>query len=145
MWSHHKYSLIVLKDERRDLYEDVLGLCKIHEVQEGSYRKRKCPWWDVQDLTTWPKVTSPMRVVRSQETYSVKRQATKERTLETSEWMWVTNLPTSPATTESVVRLGHARWDIENYGFNELVNGGMRTMLISMLLTPSKRYTSWSS
>ena len=87
LWSHHKYSLIVLKDERRDLYEDVLGLCKIHEPQEGSYRNRKCLWWDVQDLTTWPKVTSPMRVVRSQETYSVKRQATKERTLETSEWM----------------------------------------------------------
>ena len=37
--------------------------------------------------------------------------------------MWVTNLPPSLATTELVVRLGHARWDIENYGFNELVNG----------------------
>jgi hypothetical protein len=37
--------------------------------------------------------------------------------------MWVTNLPTDLASTAVVVRLGHARWDIENYGFNELVNG----------------------
>lgn len=123
LWSHHKYVLVVLKDERRDLYQDVLGLCKIHKPHEGGYRKRKCLWWDVQDLRTWPQVTNPMRVVRSQETYSVKRQATKELVPEISEWMWATNLPPSLASTESVVRLGHARWDIENYGFNELVNG----------------------
>jgi len=123
LWSHHKYILVVLKDERRDLYEDVSGLCKIHKPREGRYRKRKCLWWDVSDLTTWPQVTSPMRVVRSQETYYVRHQATKELTLETSEWMWATNLPPSLVSTELVVRLGHARWDIENYGFNELVNG----------------------
>lgn len=123
LWSHHKYILVVLKDERRDLYDDVLGLCKIHRPQEGRYRKRKCLWWDVPDLTTWPQVTSPMRVVRSQETWSVKRQATQEWTSESSAWMWVTNLPPSLASTEQVVQLGHARWDIENYGFNELVNG----------------------
>jgi hypothetical protein len=123
LWSHHKYILVVLKDERRDLYEDVLGLCKIQQPQEGKHRKRKCLWWDVRDLTTWEQVTIPMRVVRSQETYYVQRQATKELTLETSEWMWATNLPPSLASTELVVRLGHARWDIENYGFNELVNG----------------------
>ncbi len=123
LWSHHKYILVVLKDKRRDLHQDVLGLCTIHKPREGSYRKRKCRWWDFQDLTTWPQVTSPMRVVRSQESYYVRRQATKELSLETSEWMWVTNLPPSLTSTELVVRLGHARWDIENYGFNELVNG----------------------
>lgn len=123
LWSHHKYILVVLKDERRDLYEDVLGLCQVHKPHEGRYLKRRCLWWDVQDLTTWPQVTSPMRVVRSRESYYVKRQATKELTLETSEWMWATNLPPSLASTESVVQLGHARWDIENHGFNELVNG----------------------
>jgi hypothetical protein len=64
-----------------------------------------------------------MRVVRSQETYYVRRQATEELTLETSEWIWGINLPPSLASTEPVVRLGHARCNIENYGFNELVNG----------------------
>ena len=123
LWDHHKYILVVLKDERRDLYEDVMGICKIQQPHEGRYRRRKCLWWDATDLTTWKQVTTPMRVVRSQETYYVRRQATKELTPETSEWMWATNLPLSLACTELVVRLGHARWDIENYGFNELVNG----------------------
>jgi len=36
---------------------------------------------------------------------------------------WVTTLSAAQASTELVVRLGQARWDIENYGFNELVNG----------------------
>jgi len=40
-----------------------------------------------------------------------------------SEWIGVTTLTTSLVPTASVVRWGHARWDIENHGFNELVNG----------------------
>ena len=35
----------------------------------------------------------------------------------------MTTLPAARASTALVVHLGHARWDIENYGFNELVNG----------------------
>ena len=80
-------------------------------------------WWDVCDLRSWPGVESPLRVVRSIERYRVRRQATGELEPQTTEWMWVTNLPMDLASTAAVVRLGHARWDIENYGFNELVNG----------------------
>ncbi len=47
----------------------------------------------------------------------------KQMSQEKSEWMWVTTLPVARASTALVVHLGHARWDIENYGFNELVNG----------------------
>jgi hypothetical protein len=38
-----------------------------------------------------------------------------------TEWVWVTTLATIQASTALVVRLGHQRWDIENYGFNEMV------------------------
>ena len=34
----------------------------------------------------------------------------------------MTTLPTTRASTGAVVQLGHGRWDIENQGFNELVN-----------------------
>jgi hypothetical protein len=34
----------------------------------------------------------------------------------------VTTLPARQAPTGTVVQLGHGRWDIENQGFNELVN-----------------------
>ena len=123
LWSKGKYVLIVLKDDRRDIYQDSLGLFKIHAPLRGRYRKRECLWWDVCDLRSWPEVHTPLRVVRSCEKYAIRRQATKEIEWQTSEWIWVTNIPANLASTAVAIRLGHARWDIENYGFNELVNG----------------------
>jgi hypothetical protein len=76
--AHGKHALVVLKDERRDLYQDACGLLAVIPPQEGKYRSRHCHWWDVPDLTTWPQVKAPLRVIRSQETYSVRRQATKK-------------------------------------------------------------------
>ncbi len=111
------------QSERRELYQDALGLFKLGTPLEGRYRNRRCLWWDVCELVSWPHVAVPLRVVRSEETYQVRRQATKEVEEESTEWVWVTTLPPTMACTELVVRLGHARWDIENYGFNELVNG----------------------
>jgi len=62
-------------------------------------------------------------VVRSLETYSVHRQLDDETHQETSDWTWVTTLPRQQVPTERIVAWGHQRWDIENFGFNELVNG----------------------
>ena len=120
--SHGKQVLLVLKEERRDLYQDVLGVLPLVTPQKGQYRSRDCLWWDVPDLTSWSKVSVPLRVVRSEETYEVRRQSSKQLSQERSAWMWVTTLPAARASTALVVHLGHARWDIENYGFNELVN-----------------------
>jgi hypothetical protein len=120
--SQRKHVLIVLKDERRDLYRDVMALFGLQPPQTGCYRNRQCLWWDMQDLNTWPQVLAPLRVVRSQESYFVRRQITSNLEQQNTEWMWVTTLTRSEMSTEWVVRLGHARWDIENYGFNELVN-----------------------
>ena len=117
-----KHVLIVFKDERRDLYRDAMALFGLQQPQSGRYRTRQCLWWDVQDLNTWPQVFAPLRVVRSQETYFVRRQLTGDLEQQNTQWMWVTTLTASEVSTEGVVRLGHARWDIENYGFNELVN-----------------------
>ena len=41
--------------------------------------------------------------------------------VQTHDWTWVTTLSQGEAPTASVVRFGHARWQIENQGFNELV------------------------
>ena len=35
----------------------------------------------------------------------------------------MTTLPVQPVSTERAVGFGHQRWDIENHGFNELVEG----------------------
>jgi hypothetical protein len=115
--------LVVLKDERRNLYQDAAGLWEHVQPQKGQYRSRTCLWWDFPDLLSWPEVKAPVRVVRSLESWSVKRQLTQQLTPQTSDWIWVTTLSLVQARTAFVVTLGHHRWDIENHGFNELVNG----------------------
>ena len=121
--AHGKHALVVLKDERRNLCQDVAGLFTHVLPQQGSFRSRKCLWWDFPDLRSWPQVNTPVRVIRSLETYSVRRQLDGKDELKTSDWIWVTTLPAWPVSTERAVGFGHQRWDIENHGFNELVNG----------------------
>jgi len=121
--AHGKHALVVLKDDRRNLYQDAAGLFASVPPQEGSFRSRKCLWWDFPDLHSWPQVSAPVRVVRSLETHSVRRQLDGKDEPKTSDWLWVTTLPAQPFPTQRVVGFGHQRWDIENYGFNELANG----------------------
>jgi hypothetical protein len=119
--AHRKHVLVVLKDERRNLYQDVAGLFEHVAPQQGSRGSRKCLWWDFPDLLSWPEVNAAVRVVRSLETWSVRRQRDKRESTQTSDWIWVTTLSTAQASTARAIGFGHQRWDIENYGFNELV------------------------
>jgi hypothetical protein len=120
--AHGKHALVVLKDERRNLYQDATGLFDHVAPQPGSYRSRQCHWWDFPDLLTWPQVRTPVRVVRSLETYTVRRQLDKQDDPQQSDWIWVTTLALAQFPVDRIVHLGHQRWDIENYGFNELAN-----------------------
>jgi len=120
--SKGKDMLAVLKDERRDLFKDAHGLFdQTASVSLGSGNgQREC--WDIDGLRSWPQVNQPVRVVRSVERKTVRRQLDKRTEELTSQWMWVTTLSQWRASTQAVVVLGHARWTIENEGFNELVN-----------------------
>jgi len=120
---HRKHARVVLKDERRNLYPDVAGLFTIVPPVKGTFRSRDCLWWDFPDLLSWPEVNTPVRVIRSVETYFIKRQLDRKTEKLTSDWVWVTTLPSESVTVQRCVEFGHQRWDIENHGFNELVNG----------------------
>ena len=117
-----EFAVKVLKDERRNLYQDTAGLFDHVAPEPGSYRSRQCHWWDFPDLLTWPQVRAPVRVVRSWETYTVRRQLDKQDDPQQSDWIWVTTLPLAQVPVARIVHLGLQRWDIENYGFNELAN-----------------------
>ncbi len=113
--------LAVLKDERRSLLQDAQGLfehMEPTETQDGS--GQRCTW-DAEGFRSWPSLDRPVRVVRSLETTTVRRQLDKQEETLVSDWMWVTTLSSSRASTRAVVDLGHSRWDIENQGFNEAV------------------------
>ncbi|MCL5746361.1 MAG: transposase [Acidobacteria bacterium] len=118
-----KHVLTVLKDDRRNLYQDATALFAASPAAEGSFRSRKCLWWDFPGQLSWPQVNAPVRVIRSRETRTVRRQLDgKDKTL-TSHWIWVTTLSEQSVSTRRAVALGHQRWDIENHGFNELISG----------------------
>lgn len=113
--------LAVLKDERRDLLEDAKALWEQTPPQRRQWNGRQVQWWDLEGFTTWPQCRHPIRVARSRETWEVRRQLTKEKEQQVSDWTWVTTLPQTRASTGAVVRIGHDRWKIENEGFNEMV------------------------
>jgi len=117
-----QYALAVLKDERRALLQEAEQLFEPMApviVREGKVLRE---YWDLEGFRTWPQAGVPVRVVRSRETRAVRRQLDQQVHQEISQWYWVTTLPTRQAPTGTVVHLGHGRWDIENQGFNELVN-----------------------
>ena len=124
LWAleHGKQALAVLKNDRRDLLQDAQRL--FEDPPPTSTRqaavRREC--WDLEGFSTWPQVPVPVRVVRSREQRSHRRQLDQKLHEDTSDWYWVTTLPAARAPTGAVVQIGHRRWGIENEGFNELVN-----------------------
>jgi len=114
--------LVVLKQEERDLYKDAMALCETVAPTNLVRDRTSVTAWDIENLTSWPALGRPVRVVRTTETTRVKRQATDEIEERRAEWMWVTTLSKTRAPTKAVVDLGHGRWDIENRGFNEGAN-----------------------
>mgnify|MGYP000537958304 CR=1 FL=1 len=113
---HNKHLLAVLKENHPDLLKDSKALFWEMEplcTREGNTEMER---WDLEGFNTWPQANRGMRVVRSRETTIRKKQSTE------SDWFWVTDMEQSLASTQAICRIGHARWDIENQGFNYLVN-----------------------
>lgn len=118
-----KHALAVLKDNRPNLIDDarcLFGVLPASVDVDCGKRRRRC--WDCDTFTSWPEVSGQVRVARSLETWTVRRQLDGQEEELTSDWMWVTTLSASQASTQAVVDMGHDRWSIENQGFNELVN-----------------------
>jgi hypothetical protein len=119
---HGKDALTVLKNETRNLLVDARALFEIHTPQRFAEGSTTREVWDLQGLTTWPQVQQPVRVVRSREITSSRRQLDGQRQDREADWLWVTTLSVNRASTRAVVDLGHGRWSIENQGFNETTN-----------------------
>lgn len=118
---HGKEVIAVLKDERRELLQDARGLFRseapLVEAEDNITRKM----WDIEDFTSWQTLGTPVRVVCSLETRTVRRQRTGTEESETSQWVWATTLSKDNASTRTIVKLGHDRWLIENKAIREMV------------------------
>ena len=118
-----KHVVIVLKEDRLHLTQDVEGLLPLTEsvtIQEGS---TTATLWDIEDLTSWSALGDSVRVVCSEEE-AVRRERVGRQWIYRTErhtWRWVTTLPASEVPASFIRIYGHLRWDLENRGFNEWV------------------------
>jgi len=120
--SHKKEVIAVLKDERRELLHDAMGMFKAQSpvhVFENKRKTIKC--WDMENFNSWDTFGGKVRVVRTVEETTITRQNGKKDEVKTSEWFWVSTITKDKIGTEDFVNLAHGRWAIENNGFNELV------------------------
>lgn len=118
---YSKDVIAVLKDDRRDLLQDAIGIFNSLEPQITQYKNTHCKYWDVEHFNTWTQIDREVRVVRSLETTTIRHQSgvVEEKI---SDWVWVTTFSQENVSAETVVNFGHKRWDIENKELNELVN-----------------------
>ena len=113
--------MAVPKDNNRGLLADAMALCRDVTPRILRRGRRRLETWDIPGFRTWTS-RHEVRVVRSDETWSVRRQLNKQEEQQQSHWVWLTTLPQVRAGTAAAIELGHGRWSIENQGFNELVN-----------------------
>ncbi len=119
-----KHAVIVLKDEQRDLMEDARSLFARMEPEVITCGGKRQLLWDLEHFATWPQTGTTVRVVRSVEEQTVRKQvAGKWKVKEViSEWWWVTTLPKDQFSARVISEIGHWRWEIENQGAGELVS-----------------------
>lgn len=118
------YGLVtILKQEKRDLYQDADALFKITQPEQMSQVNGTADVWDVKGLTSWSQLGRPVRVVRELKKYTKRERVAKqwvEREV-IEDWRWAVVFPDAQQPPADLIRLwGHARWDEETRGFGEL-------------------------
>ena len=102
----------VLKDETRNLYQDVDGLLrKEPAAQNIVVGKRRAALWDFRDMETWPQLGQSVRVVRSLERYTERHhqprgssQGKWEVVEKESDWRWVVVFPDGKMPPPELIR-----------------------------------------
>ena len=119
------YGLVtILKQEKRDLYQDAEALFQITKSETSVLGVNgTAEIWDVKGLTSWIQLGRPVRVVRELKKY-VKRERVAKQWVEREvieDWRWAVVFPDAQQPPADLIRLwGHARWDEETRGFGEL-------------------------
>jgi hypothetical protein len=117
-----KHVLTVLKENQPGLLAEARALSVLTEPTVISDTPKKIESWDMEGFNPWPDVQKSMRVVRTRETVTIKRQLDGKPEVLVSEWFWLMTLNKAQVSPRGAVELGHSRWIIENHGFNDAVN-----------------------
>ena len=118
-----KHFVVVMKQEARELFQDADQLRKSLPPQVIVEGTKTSTLWDIPQLSTFTTLGQAVRVVWAQERDLRNRVIGGElqQVLEEKTWVWVTDLSADKASMLRIRKWGHDRWDLENRGFNELV------------------------
>lgn len=118
-----KHFVVVMKQEARELFQDADQLRSSLPPQVIVQGTKTSTLWDIPQLTTFTTLGQAVRVVWAQERDVRNRVigGDKQEVVEEKTWVWVTDLSADQASTLRIQKWGHDRWDLENRGFNELV------------------------
>lgn len=119
-----KHAVIVMKQEQRDLFQDAEKLRSLIAPQILVDGPKTTRLWDIPELSSFTTLGRKVRVVWAEEQTRKRKIVGGKPTdvVEENTWVWVTDLPSATVPPTKIQRWGHDRWDIENRGFNELVN-----------------------
>jgi hypothetical protein len=125
--SHHKYGIAVLKEERRQLFEEANKLSLLSKPEVYQDGKTTYRVWDHTIGGCWDGYGKKVRVIVSEETSKIRAHQRDgngwQEKIRVANWMWVTNLfEDFEGDLKNTVKLCHSRWQIENKCFNETVN-----------------------
>lgn len=116
--------VIVLKQENRELYQDVMGLCESVPARITKVGAEEIRFWDLGELRTWSQLGREVRVVRSVEKELTGKRKNGDFVFKQTvrDWFWCVISPEERGNLdgELIAKWGHARWDEETRGFCEL-------------------------
>jgi hypothetical protein len=117
-----KHFVVVLKDDRREVYDEADRLRRELDPIQWEEDGRRCTVWDIEHLSSWwrgPKIE--LRVVWSEEKSlrPVRGRRRGETQWVTSTWVWLTDLSAAVCNAKGIWRFGHRRWHIENRCFHD--------------------------
>jgi len=119
-----KFWIAVLKQENREAYQEIDRLLPTIKPIKTKINKADVTLWNLENLVGWDNLKKSFRAVVSKEIkakWKLNRKRKKVKELITHNWRWLTNMP-SVYSAEIIHKFGHARWNVENRGFNDLVN-----------------------
>ena len=117
-----KHVVVVMKQERRELYQDAERLRSLIQPQLLSQGSRTTRLWDIPNLSSFTTLGRSVRIVWAEEETQKRKivGGQAKDVIEQKTWIWVTDLPAATVPPAKIQRWGHDRWDLENRGFNEL-------------------------
>jgi len=112
----------VLKQEDYEIYQEAEALRKTQDSVRWEEAGRQVQAWDVRDLDFTVESLGKVRVVVAHEQWQevLRREGKKLVQAQQSHWRWLVLRELDGYAVQTICRIGHQRWGIENHAFNEL-------------------------